>query len=51
MTQEPGNLDRRPQHLPKGLWGWILSHVLAITLIASGVAAAVLIYWADRIFG
>lgn len=42
---------RRPDHLPKGAWGWIAEHILAIALLTAGAAAAALLIWAELIFG
>ena len=42
--------DERPGHLPKGVWGWIVEHILWITLLAAAAAAYFLVIWAEEIF-
>jgi hypothetical protein len=47
---EPPN-ESRPQHLPRGIWSWVIENVLWITLAVAAAAATGLVVWKDQIFG
>ena len=41
----------RPQHLPRGVWAWVVENVLWISLTCAAALAVVLVVWMEQIFG
>lgn len=47
MTQKQ---PERLEHLPTGWWGWVIEHILVVTIIVAALVATTIITFKDRIF-